>query len=89
MIECGKILNEITPIGVNAIFDKFRNILQEGQVNKRSQYIIEKLFKVRKNKFKECPIIVKELDILKEDEKITHEISFDKDELATKDDLQG
>jgi hypothetical protein len=36
MIECGKILNEITPIGVNAIFDKFRNILQEGQVNKRS-----------------------------------------------------
>ena len=27
MIECGQMLNEITPAGVNAIFERFRSIL--------------------------------------------------------------
>lgn len=47
MLECGQVLSDVSPAGVIAIFDRFRQILQEGSVNKRSQYTIEKLFKAR------------------------------------------
>jgi pre-mRNA-splicing factor CWC22 len=30
MIECGQMLTETTPAGVNQIFELFRNILHEG-----------------------------------------------------------
>lgn len=30
MAECGKVLTELSPSGVNAIFERFRSILQEG-----------------------------------------------------------
>jgi pre-mRNA-splicing factor CWC22 len=35
MTECGQVLSDITPAGVNAIFERFRGILQDGEVNKR------------------------------------------------------
>jgi pre-mRNA-splicing factor CWC22 len=85
MTECGQILSDITPAGVNAIFERFRNILQDGEVNKRCQYVIEKLFKVRKEKFKDHQGVPKELDLVEEDDKITHEISLDDEDLGTKD----
>jgi len=48
MLECGHVLTEVTPAGVSSIFERFRGILQDGVVNKRCQYTIEKLFKARK-----------------------------------------
>lgn len=78
-------LNEITPAGVNAIFERFRSILQEGEVNKRCQYVIEKLFRVRKEKFAKHPGVIPELDLVEEDDRITHEISLDDEDLGTKE----
>jgi len=83
-LECGHVLTEQSPAGVSAIFERFRGILQDGKVTKRCQYTIEKLFKERKNKFKNHPGIVPELDLIEEDDKITHEISLDDEDLGNK-----
>lgn len=85
MAECGQVLTELSPSGVNAIFERFRSILQEGQVDKRCQYVIEKLFKTRKDKFKDHPGIVKDLDLVDEADKITHETSLDDEDLCSKE----
>ena len=86
MIECGQVLSETTPAGVNAIFERFRHILHEGKIQRRVQYVIEKLFTVRKNRFKENPGVIEELDLIEEQDKITHDVSLD-DEFQTEDNL--
>jgi len=58
MVECGQVLSETTPAGVNAIFERFRTILHEGKIQRRVQYTIEKLFTVRKNRFKDNPGVI-------------------------------
>ena len=35
MIECGQVLSELTPAGVNAVFERFKGILHEGEIDKR------------------------------------------------------
>ena len=35
MKECGQVLTDITPAGVNAIFESFRTILHEGSIDKK------------------------------------------------------
>lgn len=86
MIECGQVLSDTTPAGVNAIFERFRTILHEGKIQRRVQYTIEKLFIVRKNRFKDNPGVVQELDLIEEPDKITHDISLD-DELEIEENL--
>mmetsp|Transcript_47552 Transcript_47552/g.34830 ORF Transcript_47552/g.34830 Transcript_47552/m.34830 type:complete len:96 (+) Transcript_47552:383-670(+) len=51
MTECGQVLSEVTPAGVNAIFERFRAILHEGDIDKKAQYQIENLFAIRKTRF--------------------------------------
>jgi pre-mRNA-splicing factor CWC22 len=77
MTECGQVLTDITPSGVNAIFESFRNILHEGGIDKKVQYTIENLFAVRKTKFSEHPGVIPELDLVEEGDKITHTVSLD------------
>jgi len=35
MTECGQVLADITPAGVNAIFERFRSILHEGEIDRK------------------------------------------------------
>lgn len=77
MIECGQVLSDITPAGVNAIFERFRTILHEGEIEKKVQYTIENLFAIRKTKFAEHPGVIPELDLVEEEDKITHNINLD------------
>ena len=79
MVECGQVLSEVTPAGVNAIFERFRSILHEGQTEKRVQYVIENLFAVRKTRFAAHPGVIPELDLVEEDDKITHDVEIDAD----------
>lgn len=79
MIECGQVLSDLSPTGVNAIFDRFRGILQEGETNRRVQYTIENLMAIRKTKFKDHPGVLQELDLVEDADKITHEIGLDDD----------
>ena len=57
-------------------------------MSKRCQCTIERLFKVRKSKFKEFPGITPELDLVEESDRIVHEISLDDEDLQSQDQLQ-
>ncbi|KAM3291354.1 pre-mRNA-splicing factor CWC22 [Capsicum chacoense] len=47
--ECGSILQDLCPSGLYAIFERFRGILHEGEIDKRIQFLIENLFALRKD----------------------------------------
>jgi pre-mRNA-splicing factor CWC22 len=60
--------------------------LNEGKISQRVQYKIEVLMQVRKDKYKDNPILPEGLDLVEEDEQITHQIQLD-EELDVQDSL--
>jgi pre-mRNA-splicing factor CWC22 len=76
MQECGQALGELSPAGCHAIFERFRTILHEGEIDRRVQYVIEGLFEVRRKKFADYPMQVEELDLVDEEDQITHEVDL-------------
>ncbi|ODM24122.1 Pre-mRNA-splicing factor cwc22 [Aspergillus cristatus] len=84
--EVGQHLEEMSgPIAL-AVFDQFRNILHEADIDKRVQYMIEVLFQVRKDRYKDNPAVREDLDLVEEEDQITHRIGLD-DEIETQDGL--
>ncbi|CAL9074899.1 unnamed protein product [Musa textilis] len=77
--ECGALLQDISPQGLHGIFERFRGILHEGEIDKRVQFLIEGLFAIRKAKFQGFPAIRPELDLVEQEEQLTHEISLDEE----------
>ena len=75
--ECGQKLTEVSNKGINAIFEMLRNILHEGQLEKRIQYMIEVMFQIRKDGFKDHAAIIEELDVVEEEDQFTHLITLD------------
>ena len=49
--DIGHTLNDLSPQGLHSIFERFRGILHEGQIDKRVQFMIEGLFAIRKAAF--------------------------------------
>ncbi|GAA6009107.1 hypothetical protein JCM10207_004096 [Rhodosporidiobolus poonsookiae] len=86
MREVGAFLAEHSARANNGIFDRFRTILNESSIDKRVQYMVEVLFQVRKDKFKDNPIIPEGLDLVEEEDIITHRISLD-DEVQVQETL--
>jgi pre-mRNA-splicing factor CWC22 len=84
MIECGNLLSDKNPQLTHSIFERFRGILHEGEIDKRIQYTIESLFAIRKTNFKDHPAIIPELDLVTDEDKIIHNLSLD-DELDAED----
>ncbi|KNE57414.1 hypothetical protein AMAG_03133 [Allomyces macrogynus ATCC 38327] len=82
--ECGAFLTDAQSRALNAIFERFRTILHEAALDVRTQYMIEVLFQVRKDKFKDNPPFPEELDLVEEDDQVTHYLSLD-DQLQTQD----
>lgn len=77
--EVGQHIEEMnTPIAL-AVFDQFRNILHEQDIDKRVQYMIEVLFQVRKDRYKDNPAIKEDLDLVEEEDQITHNTKLDDD----------
>ena len=68
------------------VFDRFRNILHEHDLDKRVAYMIEVLFQIRKEKFKQHPAIREELDLVEEEDQITHQTDLE-DDLDAQDSL--
>ena len=84
--EVGQHLEEMSgPIAL-VVFDQFRNILHEQDLDKRVQYMIEVLFQVRKDRYKDNPAVRNELDLVEEEDQITHQIGLD-DEVQVEDGL--
>eukprot|EP00613_Pedinella_sp_CCMP2098_P081854 CAMPEP_0171953230 /NCGR_PEP_ID=MMETSP0993-20121228/93888_1 /TAXON_ID=483369 /ORGANISM="non described non described, Strain CCMP2098" /LENGTH=461 /DNA_ID=CAMNT_0012598845 /DNA_START=16 /DNA_END=1398 /DNA_ORIENTATION=+ len=77
--EVGSLLEQLSPKGLHAIFERFRGILHEttGQLDKRVQYTIEGLFAVRKGGFSDFPSVPPELDLVDRAEQITFEFGLD------------
>ncbi|CAO2657194.1 Nn.00g033200.m01.CDS01 [Neocucurbitaria sp. VM-36] len=86
MKEVGAFLDEMNPAIANAIFDQMRNILHEADIDKRTQYMIEVLFEVRRTKYKEHPTIKEDLDLVEEEDQITHRHTLE-DDLKVEDGL--
>ncbi|XP_071336335.1 pre-mRNA-splicing factor CWC22 homolog [Trachinotus anak] len=82
--ECGLKLTEVSPRGINAIFERLRNVLHESSIDKRVQYMIEVMFAIRKDGFKDHPVIPDGLDLVDEDDQFTHMLPLD-DEYNTED----
>lgn len=77
--ECGLKLTQVSPRGINAIFERLRNILHESEIDKRVQYMIEVMFAVRKDGFKDHPVILGGLDLVEEDDQFTHMLPLEDD----------
>ncbi|KAL5855820.1 hypothetical protein ACOSQ4_005622 [Xanthoceras sorbifolium] len=75
--ECGSILQDLSPKGLHGIFERFRGILHEGEIDKRVQFLIEGLFAIRKAKFQGYPAVRPELDLVDLEDQLTHEISLE------------
>jgi len=86
MRHIGAFLAEQSPKANTGVYERFRAVLHEGAIDKRVQYMIEVLFQVRKDGYKDNPTIPPELDLVEEDEAITHYLSLD-DELDGKEGL--
>ena len=86
MKEVGAFLTENSPKGNSSVFERFRAVLNEGNISQRVQYMIEVLFQVRKDKYKDNPILSEGLDLVMEEEQITHRVNLD-DELQVQDSL--
>ena len=77
--EVGQYLTENSPKANQSIFERFRAVLNEGTISHRVQYMIEVLMQVRKDKYKDHPIIPEGLDLVEEDDQITHEITLEEE----------
>ncbi|KAJ2643832.1 pre-mRNA-splicing factor cwc22 [Coemansia sp. RSA 1694] len=87
MREVGAFLAEIAPRVLNAVFDTFRSILHEAEIDKRVQYMIEVLFQIRRDGFKDSPPVRAGLDLVEEDEQIVHEVALDDEDLEAHDEV--
>lgn len=74
--ECGSLLQDLSPKGLHGIFERFRGILHEGEIDKRVQFLIEGLFAIRKAKFQGYAAVRPELDLVEQEDQLTHEISL-------------
>ncbi|XP_074316035.1 uncharacterized protein LOC141652463 [Silene latifolia] len=66
-------------MNIAGIFERFRGILHEGEIDKRVQFLIEGLFAIRKAKFQGHPAVRPELDLVELEDQLTHEISLEDD----------
>lgn len=84
--EVGQHLEEMSQAIALAVFDQFRSILHEADIDKRVQYMIEVLFQVRKDRYKDNPAIKDDLDLVEEEDQITHRMGLE-DEIDVQDGL--
>ncbi|EMD34349.1 hypothetical protein CERSUDRAFT_158776 [Gelatoporia subvermispora B] len=77
--EVGAFLQENSPKANATVFERFRAVLNEGTISQRVQYMIEVLMQVRKDKYKDNPIVPEGLDLVEEDDQITHQIQLEEE----------
>ncbi|KAL3855231.1 hypothetical protein ACJMK2_014451 [Sinanodonta woodiana] len=75
--ESGQKLTEISQRSINAIFERLRNVLHEGTIDTRVQYMIEVMFAIRKDGFKDHPAVMEELDLVEEADQFTHMMTLE------------
>lgn len=79
MREVGAFLAENSPKANANVFERFRVVLNEGTISQRVQFMVEVLMQVRKDKYKDNPILPEGLDLVPEEDQITHQVGLDDD----------
>jgi pre-mRNA-splicing factor CWC22 len=82
---CANKLQETSPTGLRAVLERLRHILHQGLVSDKLQYAIEDLL-VSSSSSKDTFYIkhpVPELDLVEEEDQITHDIGMDDDSETT------
>lgn len=89
--ECGEMLSRVIPKGLHckfqyfkfkyfpflAVFERLRSILEDADtIDTRTQQMIEIVMQVRKEKFKSYPAVIEELDLIDEEDQISHIIEL-------------
>jgi pre-mRNA-splicing factor CWC22 len=74
--QCGQVLEEVSSQGARAVTERLRLILREGLASQRTQYVIEGLMETRRTKYKEFPGLIEQLDLLDEEDQLTHEVDL-------------
>lgn len=77
--ECGYALQEQSPRGFNVVFESLRNVLHEGRIELRVQYIVEELFALRKQGFPGHTGVAPELDLVEAEDQVVHDVALDMD----------
>ncbi|EZG87293.1 putative pre-mRNA-splicing factor CWC22-like protein [Gregarina niphandrodes] len=83
--EVGDFLQQEVNNGLTMICDRLRNILNEGEVAAHTQYVIERFFDVRRKHFQENPSVLPELDLVEEDDQVTHTVDLLEDNIDRQD----
>jgi pre-mRNA-splicing factor CWC22 len=89
MREVGAFLLENTPRASVETFERFRAILNESGIDKRVQYMVEILFQVRRDKFKDNPTLPEGLDLVEAEDQITHLLELDDESITVEDGLSA
>ncbi|TFY82661.1 hypothetical protein EWM64_g1354 [Hericium alpestre] len=77
--EVGAFLAENSPKANATVFERFRAVLNEGTISNRVQYMIEVLMQVRKDRYKDNPILPEGLDLVEEEDQITHQVQLEEE----------
>lgn len=74
--QVGAALEEESRAAMHEVFVRFRAILQEGNVTKKTQYLVEGIMGVRRAGFEAQGFVAvkPELDLVPEDEQRTHQV---------------
>lgn len=70
--EVGLLLAEREPKFNNSLYDMYRDILHNPQIDKRVQYMVEVLFQVRRDNFKDNPTLPEGLDLVEDEDQLVH-----------------
>lgn len=86
MRQAGAFLAENSPKANGSVYERFRVVLNEGAISQRVQFMVEVLMQVRKDKYKDNPILPEGLDLVPEEDQITHQVTLE-DELQVQEGL--
>jgi pre-mRNA-splicing factor CWC22 len=80
VIECGSMLQDVSPEVLSDVLVHFRVILYLGRIDKSVQFMIKKLFAIRKAKFQGYPAVRPELDLVEvKEDMLTHDVLLDEE----------
>lgn len=75
--ECGSKLEQLNQVYLFEVFKTLRELSLENELDSRTNDLIDLIHNLKKEKFKGFPSIRRELDLIDEKDKITHNIKLD------------
>ena len=77
--ECGRKLTDDSATATMSIFDSLKNILNEATIDTRVTYMIEVMFAIRKDGYKDYPTVISELDLVDDEDQFVYRTTLEDD----------